>query len=67
MSEPTRGGKRKGAGRKPAPAGTAKVAYGTKLTPEVVEYLKSLGNAAVTLDETVRRSKGFREYRNDRK
>jgi hypothetical protein len=27
------GGQRKGAGRKPAPDGTAKIAYGTKLDP----------------------------------
>ena len=34
------GGKRAGAGRKPAPDGTAKVPYGTKLAPIVVEYLR---------------------------
>ena len=31
------GGKRVGAGRKPAPDGTAKIAYGTKLDPVAVE------------------------------
>lgn len=56
------GGKREGAGRKPAPEGTQKVPYGTKLTPEVVKYLQQLGNAAKALDEMVRRSKAFRDW-----
>jgi hypothetical protein len=36
----TQGGKREGAGRKPAPAGTIKVSYATKLTPDVIEFLR---------------------------
>jgi len=57
------GGQRKGAGRKPAPDGTAKIAYGTKLDPVVIEYLRQCSNAAETIETTIRRSKGFREWR----
>lgn len=60
------GGKREGAGRKPAPAGTIKEAYNTKLTPEVVQYLRQCDNAAETIDETLRRSKAFREWSKSR-
>jgi hypothetical protein len=58
----SRGGKREGAGRKAAPDGTAKVPYNTKLTPEVVEYLRECDNAAETIDATIRRSKAFKEW-----
>lgn len=57
------GGKRKGAGRKPAPEGTAKVPYGTKLDPVVVEYLRQCDNAAGTIEDTIRRSKQFRDWK----
>ena len=57
-----RGGKRKGAGRKPAPEGTAKVPYGTKLQPVVVEYLRQRANAAETIEATIKRSKAFRDW-----
>lgn len=56
------GGKREGAGRKPGPEGTAKVPYGTKLDPVVVEYLKSRKNAVETIETTLKRSKEFREW-----
>lgn len=65
-NQPSRGGKREGAGRKVAPEGTAKVPYGTKLTPEVVEYLRQCKNAAKELDDMVRRSKQFREWSKSR-
>jgi len=55
----THGGKRSGAGRKPAPAGTQKIAYSTKLTPQVVEYLRQQPNAAQTIEDAVRASAGF--------
>jgi len=61
-----RGGKREGAGRKPAPVGTIKVAYATKLTPEVIEFLRRCENAAATIDDTLRRSKAFREWSKSR-
>jgi len=57
-----RGGQRKGAGRKPAPDGTAKIAYGTKLDPVVIEYLRECDNAASTIETTIKRSKAFREW-----
>lgn len=58
----SRGGKRPGAGRKPAAEGTIKQPYNTKLTPEVVEFLRQCENAAETIDQTLRRSKAFREW-----
>lgn len=60
------GGKRKGAGRKSVPDGVAKVPYGTKLAPVVIEYLRSCDNAASTIEDTIKRSKAFREWRNSR-
>lgn len=58
-----RGGKRKGAGRKPAPVGTVKMAYATKLEPQIVEYLRQCENAVKTIEETIKRSKAFREWK----
>jgi hypothetical protein len=66
VSQSHRGGKREGAGRKPAPPGTIKLPYNTKLTPDVVEYLRQLDNAAKELDDMVRRSKQFREWSKSR-
>jgi hypothetical protein len=57
------GGSRKGAGRKPAPDGTAKVPYGTKLAPIVVEYLRQRANGAETIETAIKRSKDFRDWR----
>jgi hypothetical protein len=57
------GGKRNQAGRKAGPNG-AKVPYATKLTPDVVKYLRQCDNAAETIDDTIRRSKAFREWTN---
>jgi hypothetical protein len=58
-----RGGKREGAGRKPAPEGTAKVAYATKLAPLIVEYLRQRENAAQAIETAIEKSKGYREWR----
>jgi hypothetical protein len=58
-----RGGKREGAGRKPAPVGTAKVPYATKLAPLVVEYLRQRENAAQAIETAIERSKDYREWR----
>ena len=56
------GGKREGAGRKPSPAGTKKVAYATKLDPQVVAYLRQLGNAAQELEDRIKASRQFRDW-----
>jgi len=61
-----RGGKRDGAGRKPAPEGTAKVPYGTRLSPIVIDYLRQRDNAAETIEAAITRSKEYREWRNGR-
>lgn len=60
------GGHRKGAGRKPAPDGTAKRPYATKLDPQVVDYLRQRANAAATIETAIRRSKDFRSWRRSR-
>lgn len=62
MSEAKRGGKREGAGRKPAPEGTAKVPYATKLAPLIVEYLRQRENAAQAIETAIERSKDYREW-----
>jgi hypothetical protein len=59
----THGGKRDGAGRKPAPEGTQKVAKTFKLSPEIVEYLSTLDNATAAIETALIKSKGFREWR----
>jgi hypothetical protein len=56
------GGKRNGAGRKPSPD-VAKVPYGTKLEAEVVEYLRQCENAAKTLEDVIKRTKAFKEWK----
>lgn len=56
------GGKRKGAGRKPALAGTKKIAYTTKLSPRIVVYLRQCDNAAKVINGALQRSKGFRDF-----
>ena len=61
-----RGGRRKGAGRKPAPAGTIKVQYCSRLCPIVVRYLKTRKNAAATIEESLRRGKEFKEWEKSR-
>ena len=47
----TRGGKRKGAGRKPSP--NKKQPYATRLCTEKISFLRSLKNAAKWLDEAI--------------
>lgn len=60
-----RGGKRKGAGRKPAPAGTAKVPMTIKVEPELREYLRSCENATEAIETALKRSKAFRDWKPD--
>jgi len=61
----TQGGKRPGAGRKPAPEGTKKLQYATKLEPAIVEYLREQDNAAKTIETAIERTKDFREWRKE--
>ena len=60
-----RGGKRKGAGRKPAPAGTAKVPMTIKVEPELREYLRSCDNATEAIETALKRSKAFRDWKRE--
>lgn len=51
------GGARQGSGRKPS--GTAKVVYTTKLPAEMVDFLRSSGNAAAYLEGLIRADPAF--------
>lgn len=56
------GGKRKGAGRKPA-RGVAKVTTSMALTPEVKEYLDQCDQSqSEAVEAAIRRTKAFREW-----
>jgi hypothetical protein len=57
------GGKRKGAGRKPAPAGTTKTPITIKIEPALRDYLSSCDNATATIETALKRSKAFREWK----
>lgn len=54
------GGKRRGAGRKPAP--DAKQSISARVSPEVKAFLATQTNASEAIDKTIRRSKAFREW-----
>ena len=56
------GGKRKGAGRKPGRHG-AKVTLATRVSEDIKAFLESTGNASQTVEDVVRRSKAFRDWR----
>lgn len=60
----THGGKRLGAGRK-APGG-AKVGRTINVTPEVNEYLATVGNLSVAVEKAVRASKQFKQWQSDK-
>ena len=55
------GGKREGAGRRPA-RGVAKVPLSGRATPEVKAFLDSTGNLSEWIENAVRRSKQFRDW-----
>jgi len=57
------GGKRKGAGRKPAPDRAKKIPISIKVKPDLVEYLRSTANATATIEAAVERSMGYRVFR----
>lgn len=54
------GGKRPGAGRKPSP--DAKIRMSTCLARDVVAYLASRENKAVTIEDALRRTRDYREW-----
>jgi hypothetical protein len=61
VNKSNRGGKRNGAGRKTI-GEKPKVAYSTKLSAEVVRYLKNTENAAKTIESALVRSAAFRRF-----
>jgi len=63
-SETKHGGARKGAGRKTM-RGELKQTTSMRLTPTVLAYLRSRdGSVAESIEDIVRRSTGFRRWRN---
>lgn len=58
----THGGKREGAGRKARPD-ERKVPLAVKIDRELAEYLATVASKTATIEEALRRSKGFREWR----
>lgn len=61
----THGGKREGAGRKARPD-ERKVPLAVKLTVELSEYLGTVENKTATIEDALKRSRGFREWRKTR-
>lgn len=61
MDKPTRGGSRARAGRKPDP--NAKEPYGTRLSKDTIAFLQSLDNAAAFIDESLQRTKAFKQWK----
>jgi hypothetical protein len=55
-----RGGARPGSGPKPKPPEQLKVAYSTRLDPEVVACIKEQENQVAFLEACVKKSKEFR-------
>lgn len=58
----THGGKREGAGRK-ARADDRKVPFAIKLDRELAEYLATVPSKTAAIEDALRRSKGFRDWR----
>ena len=61
MPKANHGGKRPGAGR-PAPDG-AKVVTTISLTPEVKQYLDTRENRSVAVEEAIRQSRQFKQWK----
>lgn len=57
------GGKRKGAGRPPAPEGTKKQRMGLKIDPVLRRYLESTESITGTIEAALRRSRGFKQWK----
>jgi hypothetical protein len=55
-----RGGARPGSGPKPKPPEQLKIAYSTRLDPEVVACIREQENQVAFVEACVRRSKEFR-------
>ena len=55
-----RGGARLGSGPKPKPPEQLKIAYSTRLDPEVVACIRKQANQVAFLEKCVKKSKEFR-------
>jgi hypothetical protein len=60
--QPTHGGSRPGAGRKPLLDGK-KIPVTKKLSVDIVAYLQSCENATEAIEDAIRRSKGFKAWK----
>jgi hypothetical protein len=58
----THGGSRPGAGRKPCPDGK-KIPVTKKLSVDIVAYLQTCENATEAIEDSIRRSKGFKSWK----
>ena len=59
-----RGGARANAGRKPM-GDAAKIPMCIKISPELRAYLKTLANATAAIETALKRSKDFRDWKNN--
>ena len=65
MTEPTHGGQRVGAGRKPK-SGVKKQDISLYLLPDTVDFLRSQASASETVDKIVQGSKSYKTWRKER-
>ena len=63
MKKLQHGGKRDGAGAKPLPKGEKKIQRCMKLAPDVDAYLRTTPNQVATVENTIRRSKAFKDWK----
>lgn len=62
MTEPTHGGWREGAGRKPK-NGVKKQDISLYLRPDTVDFLRTQDSASETVDKIVQRSKRYKDWK----
>lgn len=60
------GGKREGAGRKPAPE-SRKRPLAMRIDPELAEYLSTVEDKTACIEDALRGTKRFREWKSSRK
>ena len=64
MTKPTRGGARKGSGRKPDP--NARKMVSLRLSLETVDYLATVDNKTEAIEAAVKNSKAFKAWKANR-
>ncbi len=61
----TRGGPRKGAGRKPRPE-ERKIPMAIKIDREMFDYLETVESKTAAIEDALRRSQGFKVWKRER-